>query len=154
MSDKPHIMIVEARYYDDIMDEMLKGAKRALDAAGATYEVVRVPGAFELPGAIQMAVKSLEFYNARRRYDGYVVLGCVIRGETTHYDVVCNETSRGVQDLVLKYTLAVGFGLLTVENRDQAWVRADMSQGDKGGEAAKACLRMIEIKRDLRLFPR
>ncbi|MEQ8164611.1 MAG: 6,7-dimethyl-8-ribityllumazine synthase [Alphaproteobacteria bacterium] len=154
MSDAPHIMIVEAPYYTDISEELAKGAIAVLENAGATHERVPVPGAFEIPSAIQMAVRSLDFYNARKRYDGYVALGCVIRGETSHYDIVCEQTARGVQDLTLKYTLAIGFGLLTVENRDQAWVRASREQGDKGGEAARACLRMIELKRDFRLYPR
>lgn len=154
MSDAPHIMVVQARYYDDIMDELLRGATAVLEEAGVGYDVVTVPGAFELPAAIQMAVRSLDFYTARHRYDGYVVLGCVIRGETTHYDIVCEQASRGIQELVLKYTLALGFGLLTVENRDQAWARAAVDQGNKGAEAARACLRMIELKRQFHLFPR
>lgn len=154
MADTPHIMIVEARFYEDIADEMMKGATQALDAAGATYERFAVPGAFEIPAAIKFSVKSHDFYAARRRFDGYVALGCVIRGETTHYDYVCQESARGLQDLALRHTLAIGYGILTVENEDQAWARARVGEGDKGGTVAKACLDMIELKRRFHLYPR
>jgi 6,7-dimethyl-8-ribityllumazine synthase len=99
-------------------------------------------------------VRSLEFVGARRRFDGYVTLGCVIRGETSHYDYVCGETARALQDLAVKYCLALGFGLLTVENREQAEERAGVDRRDKGGEAARVCLSMIELKRAIGLFPR
>jgi 6,7-dimethyl-8-ribityllumazine synthase len=126
----------------------------ALQSAGATWEVVEVPGAFEIPAAVSTAVRSMEFVGARRRFDGYVALGCVIRGETTHYDYVCGETARGLQDLAVKYCLALGFGLLTVENREQAEERAGVDRRDKGGEAARVCLSMIDLKRTFGLFPR
>jgi 6,7-dimethyl-8-ribityllumazine synthase len=96
----------------------------------------------------------MEFVGARRRFDGYIALGCVIRGETTHYDYVCGETARGLQDLAVKYCLALGFGLLTVENRAQADERTGVDRRDKGGEAARVCLSMIELKRTFGLFPR
>ena len=154
MSDQPHIMIVEARFYEDLADELARGAIRRLDAAGATYERFSVPGALEIPAAIRFAVRSMDFFAARRRFDGYVALGCVIRGETTHYDYVCSESARGLQDLALRYTLAIGNGILTVENGEQAWARAKTDQKDKGGGAAQACLDMIELKRHFRLYPR
>lgn len=154
MADSPHIMIVEARFYEDIADELLKGAKATLDKAGATYEVFTVPGALEIPAAIQFAVRSMDFYSGRRRFDGYVALGTVIRGETTHYETVCNESARGLQDLALRYTLAIGNGILTVENDEQAWTRAYVHKKDKGGGAAQACLDMIELKRQFRLYSR
>jgi 6,7-dimethyl-8-ribityllumazine synthase len=147
-------MIAVARFYDEIADELLRGATAALQSAGATWEVVEVPGAFEIPAAVSTAVRSMEFVGARRRFDGYVALGCVIRGETTHYDYVCGETARGLQDLAVKYCLALGFGLLTVENRAQAEERAGVDRRDKGGEAARVCLSMIELKRTFGLFPR
>ncbi len=150
----PHIMIVEARFYEPIADELVRGAVTAIDAAGATYERFAVPGAFEIPAAIQYAVRSLDFSPGRRRFDGYVALGCVIRGETTHYDYVCQESARALQELSVHYSLALGFGILTVENEAQAWDRAKVDRRDKGGDAAKACLAMIELKRRLRLFPR
>lgn len=151
---EPHIMIIEARYYDDIGEELLSGATQTLDKAGASYEIVRVPGAFEIPAAIKIAVRSLDFYAGRRRADGYIALGCVIRGETTHYDYVCGESARKLQDLAITYTLAIGYGILTCENREQALARARISEKNKGGEAAQACLDMIEVKRRFHLFPR
>jgi len=147
MTDKPHILIVEARFYDDLLDAMLTGAKRALDNAGASYEIVTVPGALEIPGAIKIAFEAGKAGRLERRFHGYVAIGCVIRGETTHYDTVCQESARGLMDLAVQCGLAVGNGIITVENEDQAWVRAKPEQQDKGGGAAKACLAMIELKR-------
>ncbi len=154
MEDKPHIMIVEARFYEDIADELARGAVEVLEEAGASYERIAVQGAYDVAGAIKFAIKSREFRTARRRFDGYVALGCVIRGETSHYDYVCTESARALQTLVLDYTIAVGFGILTVENHDQAKVRAAVDQRNKGGEAARACLRMLDIKRQFNLWPR
>ncbi|MFT5180639.1 MAG: 6,7-dimethyl-8-ribityllumazine synthase [Alphaproteobacteria bacterium] len=154
MAEQPHVMIAVARFYGEIADELVRGATAALKNAGATWEVVEVPGAFEIPAAVSTAVRSLEFVGARRRFDGYVALGCVIRGETTHYDYVCGETARALQDLAVQYCLALGFGLLTVENKEQAEERAGVDRRDKGGEAARVCLSMIEMKRTFGLFPR
>jgi 6,7-dimethyl-8-ribityllumazine synthase len=151
---KPHILIVEARFYEEISDELAKGAVAALKSAGVTFDRLAVPGAFEIPAAIRMAIHAMDFYPHRRRFDGYVALGCVIRGETTHYDYVCGESARGLQDLALKYTLALGYGILTVENEAQAWERARVDRKNKGGDAARACLAMIEAKRKFGLFPR
>lgn len=154
MADAPHILIVEARYYDDIGEHLLSGAIQALEQEGATYEVVRVPGAFEIPTAIRIAVRSLDFYAGRPRPDGYLALGCVIRGETTHYDYVCKESARKLQDIAAEHCLALGYGILTVENRDQAIARADVNGKNKGGEAADACLQMLQVKRRFNLYPR
>lgn len=154
MSEIPHIMIVEAPYYTEIAAALRKGALRVLDAAGASHESFTVPGAFEIPAAIQFALRSRDFSTRGRRFDGYVALGCVIRGETSHYDYVCGESARGLQDLALNHTLAIGFGILTVENEEQAWARADPERRDKGGEAARACLEMIALKKAFGLFPR
>jgi 6,7-dimethyl-8-ribityllumazine synthase len=154
MSDFPHIMIVEARFYEDIGDALIEGAINALEEASATYERFQVPGTFELPAAIKIAVRSMDFYDARRRFDGYVALGCVIRGETTHYDYVCSESARGLQDVTIENTLAMGYGVLTCENREQAMARASSDQQDRGGAAARACLAMIDLKRSFHLFPR
>jgi 6,7-dimethyl-8-ribityllumazine synthase len=151
MADAPHIMIVEARFYEDIADELVKGAVRALESAGATYDRFAVPGAFEIPAAIKFASRAGEFDSKRRSYDGYVALGCVIRGETTHYDYVCQESARGLQDLALRHDLAIGYGILTVENDDQAWARAAVDKGDKGGVAVRACLAMIALKQQFQL---
>jgi len=154
MTDFPHIMIVEARFYEDIGDALIEGAINALEKASATYERFQVPGTFELPAAIKIAVRSMDFYDARRRFDGYVALGCVIRGETTHYDYVCAESARGLQDVAIENTLAMGYGVLTCENREQAMARASSEQHDRGGAAARACLAMIDLKRSFHLFPR
>ena len=147
MPGTPHALIVEARYYAHINDELLKGALAALDQAGASHERVTVPGAFEIPAAIKYAVEGAGRGIGRARFDGFVALGCVIRGETTHYDYVCEQSSRGLQDLALAHNLAIGFGILTVENEAQALARARVDKKNKGGEAARACLAMIELKR-------
>ena len=143
----PHIMIVEARFYEDIADELARGAIAVLEEVGATYERFAVPGALEIPAAVQIASTSA------RRFDGYVALGCVIRGETSHYDIVCGESARGLQDLALRHGLAIGNGILTVENEAQAWARARVDEMDKGGGAAQAALAMIELKQRFKQLP-
>lgn len=142
-----HILIVEARFYDDMADALLDGAKHALDAAGATYDIVTVPGALEVPAAIAMALDGADEGGAE--YDGFVALGMVIRGETYHFDIVANESARALMDLAVSESLALGNGILTVENDDQAWARARRTEGDKGGFAARAALTMIELKQRL-----
>ena len=153
MSDAPHVLIVEARFYEDVADELAKGAIAALAAAGATYDRLEVPGAFELPAAIRMNIKAMELGNGCRYYDGYIALGCVVRGETSHYDYVCGECARGLMGLSLEFSLAIGFGVLTVENQEQAWARASVDQLDKGRAVANAALRMIEVKREFGCIP-
>ena len=143
MNQKPHILLVEAPYYSHIAAELRRGAERALAAAGATYERISVPGAFEIPAAIAIASR------ARRHFDGFVELGCVIRGETTHYDHICAESARGLQDLAVRDGIAIGYGILTVENEAQALARASPEGRDKGGEAVRACLAIVELKRRL-----
>ena len=140
-----HILIVEARFYDDIADELARGAIAVLDRAGATHERCAVPGAFEIPGAIALASGAVG--GGRESFDGYLALGCVIRGETSHYDYVCGESARGLQDLATRHGLALGYGILTVENREQAWERASVERKNKGGDVAEACLRMVELRR-------
>jgi 6,7-dimethyl-8-ribityllumazine synthase len=147
----PHIMIVEAPYYAHIAAALAKGALAVLDEAGATYQRFAVPGAFEIPAAIRIAAAAAERGGAQ--FDGYVALGCVIRGETTHYQHVCEECARGVQTLAIEHRLAIGFGVLTVENEAQALARTRIGGRDKGGEAAQACLAMIALKRTLGLVP-
>ncbi|MFO0995149.1 MAG: 6,7-dimethyl-8-ribityllumazine synthase [Alphaproteobacteria bacterium] len=154
MAERPHVMLVEARFYPAITDELVRGAVLALEEAGAGYERFAVPGAFEIPAAIQMAVRARSFTTLPRRFDGFVALGCVIRGETSHYDLVCQESARALQELALRYTLAIGYGILTVDNEAQAWERARVERRNKGGDAARACLRMLELKRHFNLFPR
>ncbi len=138
--DKPvKILIVRAPYYKDIGDNLLKGAIAEIEAAGGTHEVVDVPGALEVPTAIGIAERMSNF-------DGYVALGCVIRGETTHYETVCNDSSRAIQLLGLQ-GLCIGNGILTVENRKQAEVRADVADQNKGGGAAAAALHLVALSR-------
>ncbi len=134
-----HILILEARFYGDICDELCAGAIAAIERAGATWERIAVPGALEIPGAIAAAHETA-------LYHGYVALGCVIRGETTHYDIVANESSRGLMTLTLE-GLCIGNGILTVENETQAWARARVDEMDKGGGAADAALAMIRLSR-------
>jgi len=139
-----HVLIAEARFYDHVADLLLAGARAALDAAGATHETVTVPGALELPGAIAVA-------DASELFDAYVALGCVIRGETYHFEVVANESARGIMTLTLD-GLAIGNGVLTVESEEQALVRArGLAEGgsDKGGGAARAALAMMELRDQL-----
>ncbi|MCC7273854.1 MAG: 6,7-dimethyl-8-ribityllumazine synthase [Alphaproteobacteria bacterium] len=147
----PHVLIVEARFYEDLSDELVKGAVGRLEAAGATYDRVAVPGAFEIPAAIALADRAARTVAGATRYDGYVALGCVIRGETTHYDYVCGESARGIQDLAVREGLAIGYGILTTENGAQAWARARVGEKNKGGDAAAACLAMVALKRRLGL---
>lgn len=144
----PHLLVVEARFYEDVADELARGAEAALAAAGATHDRVRVPGALEIPAAIGMAIEADEMHEGRH-YDGFVALGCVIRGETSHYDHVCRECMHGIAWLATFHAVAVGNGVLTCENGDQARRRAAVGEGDKGGAAARAALRMIEVKRGL-----
>lgn len=132
------ILLVVAPYYQAISEMLVSGATSAIYGAERTAEMITVPGALEIAGAIAMAAKS-------ERYAGYVALGCVIRGETTHYEIVSNESARALQELAIHKHLPIGNGILTVENMAQAIARADPTQGDKGGEAAKAALRMLAI---------
>ena len=141
-------MVVEARFYGDIADHLARGALAALDAEGATYERFAVPGALEVPALISMDLRSGEAAGGRS-FDGYVALGCVIRGETSHYDIVCNESARGLQELAIRHGLAIGNGILTCDTRDQAMDRARPDRRDKGGVAAKACLQMIDLRAEL-----
>ncbi|MBL8578504.1 MAG: 6,7-dimethyl-8-ribityllumazine synthase [Mesorhizobium sp.] len=145
--EKAHILIVEARFYDDLADALLDGAKSALDEAGATYDVVTVPGALEVPAVISFALDAAD--EGGKDYDGFVALGTVIRGDTYHFDIVSNESSRGLMNLSVDESLAIGNGILTTENLDQAWARARKSEGDKGGFAARAALTMIAIRERL-----
>jgi 6,7-dimethyl-8-ribityllumazine synthase len=131
-------LIVEARFYDHLNDMLIAGARSALDAAGHQAEVITVPGALEIPGTIALAAEC-------GRYDGYVAIGVVIRGETYHFEIVAGESARGIMALTMD-GIPIGNGILTVENDEQAIVRADPAQKDKGGEAAKAAVAMLDLK--------
>ena len=139
-----HFLIVEGRFYDDIGDHLLAGAKAALDAAGATYDVVTMPGALEVPTAIAIAADNGAA--GGRLYGGAVALGCILRGETYHFEVVSNESARGLMALALERRMPIGNGILTVEDEDQALARAEPARGDKGGEAARAMLALWRLK--------
>jgi 6,7-dimethyl-8-ribityllumazine synthase len=143
------VLIVEARYYDDLADALLEGAKDALRAQNVEFDVVTVPGALEVPTAISMANDAGKYPTAPR-YDGFVALGCIIRGETYHFEIVSDQSAAGLMKLGLK-GLAIGNGILTTEDEDQAWARARISEGDKGGGAARACLDLIALRQRLRL---
>jgi 6,7-dimethyl-8-ribityllumazine synthase len=141
MTSAPHLLLIEAPYYEHLAALLRQGAERALAKVGATFDAISVQGAFEIPAAIAIAAKS------GAAYDGYVALGCVIRGETTHYDHICAETARALQDLAVRNGLAIGYGILTVENEAQALVRAAPDGRDKGGEAVRACLGIVAVRR-------
>ena len=138
--DTLRVLVVEGRFYSDLSDELLRGATSTLEAHGVRYDVVSVPGALEIPAVVALA-------DENAFYDGYVALGVVIRGETYHFEIVSNESARGLMDLAVTRNLAIGNGILTVETEEQAWARARVSEGDKGGGAARACLDMISLKR-------
>ncbi len=141
------ILIVTAPWYEDIAALQIEGAERALSASGAQFEHVEVPGALEIPAAIAFAARATEDGGKSLRYDGFVALGCVIRGETTHYEIVSQSSAAGLMELSIRELLAIGNGILTVENRKQAFVRARPEAQDKGGGAALACLAMIALRR-------
>ena len=134
-----HLLIVAAPFYRDLTSEMIAGAKEACAAAKATCEVVEVPGALEIPTAIRFALE----YN---QYDGYVALGCVLRGETYHFEIVSNDSARGLTWLAIENKAAIGNGILTCDTEEQAWARARRTEGNKGGDAVKACLALLKLK--------
>jgi 6,7-dimethyl-8-ribityllumazine synthase len=145
--DTLRMLIVEARFYENFADELLKGATRVLDEAGAEYDRLTVPGALEVPGAIASAVAAAQ--RKKTPYDGVVALGCVIQGETYHFEIVSNESARGLMDLTIDQQLAIGNGILTVDTEAQAHARLGGNHGHKGEDAAKAALAMVRLKRDL-----
>jgi 6,7-dimethyl-8-ribityllumazine synthase len=140
------ILIVESDYYEDIADTLLAGATRALEAAHATFDVVTVPGALEIPQAIALV---LDAARGAKAYDGVVALGCVVRGETSHYDIVAGESARALMDIGVARTIPVGNGILTVDTAAQARARSALEKGDKGGTAARAALALVRLKRRL-----
>jgi len=141
------ILVVEARFYEDIADELLKGATRALERAGAVFERVSVPGSLEIPPAITMALDAAE--RRGKPYEGAVALGCVIRGDTIHFEIVSHESARGLMEISRTRGVPVGNGILTVDSDAQARIRASIGEADKGGEAARAALALVRLKRRL-----
>ncbi|MBU1539011.1 MAG: 6,7-dimethyl-8-ribityllumazine synthase [Alphaproteobacteria bacterium] len=149
MSDPYRVLIVEARFYDDLADALLEGAKAALRERNVQFDVVSVPGALEVPTAIALAVEAGRYPTAPR-YDGFVALGCVIRGETYHFEIVSDQSAAGIRNLGLN-GVVIGNGILTTEDEAQAWARARVSEGDKGGGAANACMDLIALRKRLRV---
>jgi 6,7-dimethyl-8-ribityllumazine synthase len=141
------ILVVEARFYDDIADALLAGAMKALKEANAQVDCISVPGSLEIPTAIAMAADAAQ--RRRRPYDGAVALGCVIRGETIHFEIVSHLSARGLMELSVARRLPIGNGIITVETEAQAWARARIEEQDKGGDAARAALALVAIKQRL-----
>jgi 6,7-dimethyl-8-ribityllumazine synthase len=141
------ILIVEARFYDDIANALLAGASKVLKEAEAEFDCVTVPGSLEIPAAIAIAMDAAK--RRRRPYDGVVALGCVIRGDTIHFDIVSHQSARGLMDLSVARQLPIGNGIITVDDEAQAWVRARPEEQDKGGDAARAALAMVGLKRQV-----
>jgi 6,7-dimethyl-8-ribityllumazine synthase len=137
-----NILIVESRFYAHISDALMDGAMAALEKGGAAFDRLSVPGALEIPAAIAVAARA----SAGKSYDGFGALGCVIRGETYHFEIVAGESARGLMALGLDHGLCIGNGILTVENEEQALVRANPLHGDKGGDAARACLALVNLR--------
>ena len=140
-------LVVEARFYDDLQDALLDGAVTELKSAGLTHDVITVPGALEIPAAVAIAVDAAAANG--KPYDAVIALGCVIRGDTIHFEIVSQESSRALMDLAVSRKLPLGNGILTVNNEEQAWARARASELNKGGDAARAALAMLRIKRRL-----
>ena len=143
--DAPHLLIVEARFYDDLSDFLAQGAIAAIERVGGSFDRVSVPGALEIPTAIANAVMAPSENHRARRYDGFVALGCVIRGETYHFEIVASESARALQQIGITSGAAIGNGILTVESEIQAQVRADPAQKNKGGEAARAAIALLDL---------
>lgn len=141
------VLIVEARFYDDIADELLRGAQAAVEAAQATMDVLTLDGALEIPSTVAIALDTAE--KAGKPYDAVVALGCVIRGETGHYDIVAGESARALMDLSVARKIPLANGILTVENEQQAWTRASVNELNKGGGAVEAALAVLRIKKNL-----
>jgi 6,7-dimethyl-8-ribityllumazine synthase len=139
------VLIVEGRFYDEINDELVAGAREAIEAAGGLVEIITVPGALEIPTAIAIAIDGAAVMG--KPFDGAVALGCVVRGETYHFEVVAGESSRALMDMAVSRKLALGNGILTVENEAQALARARRSEMNKGGDAANACLALVRLNR-------
>jgi len=149
MTDAPHIVLIEARFYDDLSDQLAAGAIAAIEEAGGTIYRIAVPGILEIPATLQFAIEGKGDPETGRMFDGGIVLGCAIKGDTDHYEHVCTESMRGTQDVALAHAFPVGNGILTCPTRALAEERADVSRKDFGGKAAKACLRLIEIRSTL-----
>jgi 6,7-dimethyl-8-ribityllumazine synthase len=148
VEDKIRLLIVEGRRYSGLSDELLRGATQAIEAHGADYDVITVSDALQIPTAVALAEEA-GHRPVGVRYDGFVALGAIIRGETYTFEIIANETARGLQDLAIGKRLAIGYGVLNVDDEDQAWSRARLSEGDRGGHAARECLELVSLRRQL-----
>tara|TARA_B100000676_G_C17543144_1_gene563511 strand:- start:141 stop:599 length:459 start_codon:yes stop_codon:yes gene_type:complete len=151
MEKKLKILIVESRFYSEISDQLLLGAKKELESENISFEIVSVPGALEIAQAMNIIISNNVNSSKQVGYDGFIALGCVIRGETSHYDYVCSESIRWLNYLSIKNNLCLGNGILTCENIEQANNRAHVDKGNKGGSAAKATLALVKIKKTYRI---
>ena len=149
----PYLMIVESRFYPDVADELARGAIARLEAAGATYKRVMVPTLFEVPAAVRYGIRAVELFPSRKRFDGYLALGCHI-GTQGREDLVSSECARALMGLSTQFSLAMGYGICSVDTREEAWKCANLKGYYLGGTAARACLDMIELKTEFKLFPR
>ncbi len=148
----PHCMIVISPYYEEIAEHLLSGAKSVLEENHKTYEIIEVPGALEIPTAIKYGILRPESRGTKApKFDAFIALGCIIRGETAHYDIVCNESARGLLQLSLEHGAAIGNGILTCDTKAQATVRADPAQKNKGAHAANAALSLFKLKRSYQI---
>ena len=151
MKIEARVLIIEGRYYQDLADEMAEGAIAELKAHGATYERIGVPGALEIPQVLAAAIEAGRFdpEDDENAFDGVIAIGCVIRGETYHFEVVCDNANHWLMDAAVNYGVPIGNAILTVDTKEQAMERAKGGRAGKGGDAAKACLRLIELRRTL-----
>jgi 6,7-dimethyl-8-ribityllumazine synthase len=140
------VLIIEARFYEDISDELARGAISTLEASNVSFELLSVPGALEIPLALSLALAN-GFVGKAGRHRGCVALGCVIRGETTHYEIVGRESAAGLHQLAVEHAVPIGNGIITCENREQAWARASVEGRNKGAHAAEACLSLMDLER-------
>ena len=149
MAENLTILIAEARFYEDVAEDLKRGAIEVLEAAGVSHHIVAVPGTFEVPAAIRFAIRAMELGAASQRYAGFIALGCVVRGETDHYEHVSREGIRGLNDLAMEYSIAVGMGILTCDTKEQAMERASVDKVNVGARAARTAVQMVEFKRSL-----
>lgn len=154
MSEGRRVLIVEARFYEDIADQLVSGATAVLSESNVKSTRLSVPGVFEIPAAVRFAARSMELEEKNHHYDGVIVLGCVIRGDTDHYEHICREASHALMRLAVDHCLALGFGVLTCASYEQARVRAAVDEKNKGAEAAIACLRMMELRHKFGVSPK
>ncbi len=147
MNAKPSILLIVSPYYTQIVEELVRGAVAELDKRGCSYERIDVPGALEIPLALSLAIRARQI-GARQRHQGCVALGCVIRGETSHYDIVAGESAHGLMKLGMEHGLPIGNGILTVDSGEQAKIRADAKGKNKGGDAVRACLSLLAHRDD------